>query len=312
MIQIETILCPTDLSPESDEALRYAVALAANYKARLVLLNCTERRTSTEKDSEQKSAAIALQFEHALIQHLGLELLTDLDWQVSAIDNVDRISDSIIDQAKKHRADLIVMRSRRRPRAAMILGSTAEAVCAKAPCSVLVTHPDEREWVSYSTGQIDLQRILVANDFSPESTQALGYGVSLAQEYQAELHQLHVLQNKSLQEPELAWTVAGHDNYYTQTARKLQESIPKELFLWSNVTNALCYGSVYEAVLAYAKKNEIDLICLGVTGTDWTIGKLFGSNGQRILREAPCPVLVARPLQSIREEDGKTQSSSSK
>jgi nucleotide-binding universal stress UspA family protein len=193
------------------------------------------------------------------------------------------------------------MRSRRRPRAAMILGSTAETVCAKAPCTVLVTHPKEREWVSYSTCEIDLQRILVAHDFSPASTQALNYGVSLAQEYQAELHVLNVLQNHSPQEPELAWTVAGQDNYYTQTTRKLQEAIPKEVFLWSNVINAICDGSVVEAVLDYAKKREIDLICLGVTGTDWRVGKLFGSNGQRILRESPCPVLVARPDQSISE-----------
>jgi hypothetical protein len=71
MIKIQTILCPTDLSTESDEALRHAVALATNYKARLVLLNCTGRKSSTEVDSRQKSADIALQFEHALIHHLG-------------------------------------------------------------------------------------------------------------------------------------------------------------------------------------------------------------------------------------------------
>ena len=33
MLGIERILCPTDLSSESDEALRYAVALTCAYKA---------------------------------------------------------------------------------------------------------------------------------------------------------------------------------------------------------------------------------------------------------------------------------------
>ncbi|HEY0764605.1 MAG TPA: universal stress protein [Pyrinomonadaceae bacterium] len=35
MIKVERILCPTDLSIESDEALRYAVALARIYEAKL-------------------------------------------------------------------------------------------------------------------------------------------------------------------------------------------------------------------------------------------------------------------------------------
>lgn len=42
MITIERILCPTDLSSESDEALRYAVALTSAYNAKLFLLYCKE------------------------------------------------------------------------------------------------------------------------------------------------------------------------------------------------------------------------------------------------------------------------------
>ncbi len=42
MIKVERILCPTDLSTESDEALRYAVALALAYEAELLLLHCSE------------------------------------------------------------------------------------------------------------------------------------------------------------------------------------------------------------------------------------------------------------------------------
>src|SRR5678816_4014123 len=89
------------------------------------------------------------------------------------------------------RQDLIVMRSRRRPHAAILLGSTAQKVSRGAPCPVLVTHPNEVEWVSFSTGEIDLRRVLIAHDFSSDSELALQYGGSLAQEYQAELHVLH-------------------------------------------------------------------------------------------------------------------------
>src|SRR6266487_2344143 len=39
-MKIECILCPTDLSPNSDEALRYAIALTRAYNAELILLHC--------------------------------------------------------------------------------------------------------------------------------------------------------------------------------------------------------------------------------------------------------------------------------
>jgi hypothetical protein len=48
--------------------------------------------------------------------------------------------------------------------------------------------------------------------------------------------------------------------------------------------------------LNYADKNEIDLICIGAHGAGFGIQALFGSNVDRVLRQAPCPVLVSRPL----------------
>jgi nucleotide-binding universal stress UspA family protein len=188
--------------------------------------------------------------------------------------------------------DLIVMRSRRRPRAAVLLGSTAETVCRNAHCPVLVTHPLEREWVSMSSGEIDLNRILIAHDFSRDSETALNFGISLAQEYQAQVHLMHVLATDGQEEPELAWSASSTGNAYTFTARKLQDALPNEVHLWCKFVNVVRCGKVHEEILTYAKEHEIDLICIGVSGSDWTIGTLLGSNVDRVLREAPCPILV--------------------
>jgi nucleotide-binding universal stress UspA family protein len=158
---------------------------------------------------------------------------------------------------------------------------------------VLVTHPQEREWVSGSSSEIDLHRILIAHDFSPDSQTALNYGISLAQEYQAQVHLLHVLPTAGNEEPELAWSSSAGGNAYTFTAQKLQQALPKEVHLWCKFVNVVRCGKVHEAILSYAKAKEIDLICMGVSGSEWTIGKLLGSNVDRVLREAPCPVVVA-------------------
>jgi len=291
MIAIQRILCPTDLTTESDEALRYAVALSSAYNAKLFVLYCKE--TGVNNGHAEGGETTPL-FIASLAPNLGLKSFSELNWEGLVAENVDDVGKTIVREAAKHEVDLIVMCSRRRPRAAALLGSTAETVSRTAPCSVLVTHPQEREWVSFSTGEVDLNRILVAHDFSVDSKLALKYGVSLAQEYQAELHLLHVLSKEERDQPEVAWAQAGSESGYKNAALQLQAAVPKEAFLWCKVVNAVSCGNAYQEVLTYAKEHDIDLICMGASGARSILGVLVGSNTNRVLRQAPCPVLVAR------------------
>jgi len=292
MIKIERILCPMDPSAERDGALRYALALAQAYEAKLILLYC--RRPTYIAEWVVGSDAKRL-FEQALFTlRDGLDL-KQLNWESITAEG-DDVGLTIAEEAAKRNTDLIVMQSRRRPHAAMLLGSTAETVSRKAPCPVLVTHPREREWVSASTSEIDLHRVLVAHDFSPDSELALNYGASLAQEYQAEVHLVHVISGQEQEEPEVAWSHAGLESLYTSAANRLQQAVPKEVFLWCKLVNVVRRGHPAEEILAYGKEHEVDLICMGASGLGFKLGALFGSTVDRVLRQAPCPVLVARPV----------------
>ncbi len=297
MMKIERILCPTNLSPESDEALRYGVALARAYKAKLFLLYCGEGAlTGGGSDVAETGHQIKRVFEESLAGHLDLADFATLDWEGIVVENGKEPGEEIVREAAERRIDLIVMRSRRRPRAAALLGSTAEQVYRTAPCPVLVTHPDEREWVGLSTGEVDLRRILVAHDFSTDSELALRYAASLAQEYQAELHLIHVLSRPETDGPEIAWGPGSVEGAYHQAARRLQYAVSAEAHLWLKLTHTVRWGKPYQEVLAYAREHEVDLICMGANGRNFSMGALFGSNVDRVLRQAPCPVLVARPL----------------
>jgi nucleotide-binding universal stress UspA family protein len=289
MVKIERILFPTNLSMESDEALRYAIALAGAYDATLLMLHCIDAKQTAQNAYINTDASRSL--EQAFMRHSSLPLAHKVTRKPLIIQDVLHVGDTISYQAKLHRADLIVMRSRRRPRAAVLLGSTAEMVSKTAPCPVLITHPNETEWVGLS-GEIDLHRILIAHDFSPDSELALRYGCSLAQEYQAELHLLNVTESRGQSEPELAWSSS---DAYSFLAGKLQRAFPNEASLWCNIVNSVRTGKPYEQVLDYAKEQKIELICMGASGRDWSLDKLLGSNVDRVLRQAPCPVLVARP-----------------
>jgi nucleotide-binding universal stress UspA family protein len=92
-----------------------------------------------------------------------------------------------------------------------------------------------------------------------------------------------------------AWAQAGTESAYKDAALQLQAALPKEAFLWCKIVNAVSCGNAYQEVLTYAKEHDIDLICMGASGTRFILGVLFGSNTNRVLRQAPCPVLVARP-----------------
>jgi nucleotide-binding universal stress UspA family protein len=279
MINIKRILCPTDLTPHSDKAVRYALALARAHEAELIFFHCT-----LDLDGEEKLRA-------SIAEHINP---ADTRWRAIATTATD-FGEAIMMQAQLENIDLIVMRSRRRPHRAALLGSTAESVCRSAPCPVLVMHNDEQEFVNNEL-TVNIERVLVAYDFSDYSELALKYGLSIAQEHQAELHLLHVLPLRSVNEPEIAWyPVKGESAYHTAACR-LQRVVPAEVHLWCDVKTAVSEGHPYREILNYAEKNEIDLISIGAHGAGFGMRALFGSNVDRVLRQAPCPVVVARPL----------------
>ena len=294
MIKLERILCPTDLTTESDEALRYAIALACAYNAKLMLLYCREPGSIVEWANSSQAARL---FEQALFKYMDANEVKALDWEAVLVEG-DNVGKAIVKEALKRSANLIVMRSRRRPHAAALLGSTAETVCQKAPCPVLVTHSNEREWVGLTTCQIDLKRLLIAYDNSVDADLALSYGTSLAEQYQTEVHLLHVVSDEAPDEPELVWSAASRESSYEIAARRLQQVIPKEACLWCNIVTAVRCGQPWNEIIEYAKEHQIDLICMGASGSGFALEKMFGSTADRVLRHAPCPILVSRPMKA--------------
>jgi nucleotide-binding universal stress UspA family protein len=159
---------------------------------------------------------------------------------------------------------------------------------------VLVIHPDEREWVGKSICEIDLERILVAHDFSSDSDLALKYGLALAQEFQTALHLLYVL--PAAIEPAMAALPGAIDADFQHATRMLQEAVPEEAYLWCRIGQAIRAGQPAQEILAYSDEHEVDLICMGVHGAGLVQRTIFGSNVDRVLRQAKCPVLVVRSV----------------
>lgn len=292
MISVKRILCPVDQSAGSLEALRYATALAAAYNAKLFICHCHERAPLLHSDEQ---ASFEQRLEQALQEQRTALDTSQLETEMVLISG-DPVT-AITRAAAERRVDLIVMRSRRRPLAAALLGSTAEAICRTAPCPVLITHPQEQPWQGIDAGNLCLRRILIAHDFSNDSELALAYGLLLAQEYQAEVHLMHVMPFEPV--PALATLPSNEAAAFHQAARRLQSAVPAEAFLWCQIKQIVRSGQPYREILTYAEDHEIDLICLGAQGAGFSMRALFGSNADRVLRQAPCPVLITRPLKPL-------------
>src|ERR1043166_7560017 len=295
-MRIERILCPTDLTGDSEAALRYGATLARAYDAQLLLMYCEADSTSVANVVVNLLGAL----DASLRKHASAAEIEKFNWQTKVV-KCDDPGDCITREASRFGADLVIMRSRRRPHRAALLGSVAESVSRTAPCPVMVVHTDERDGVNGNGRNIALKRVLVAFDFSDHSEQALKLALIIAQEYQAELHLLHVLPPFTLNEPEISWYPLGSEVVYHKAARRLQKAVPDEAHLWCTIKNVVSEGQPYREIIHYAEANEIDLVCIGAQGAGFGLLTLFGSNVDRVLRQSPCPVLVARPLRHARK-----------
>jgi nucleotide-binding universal stress UspA family protein len=295
IINLDRILCPVVPSPGIDEGLECAVALARAYGAKLFVCHFVEDASMVAADVRAGvQEALKKSVARLLVSSPGSAATARLEWEI-IVGERGRPAEAIVQEAQEQKVDLIIMSSRHRPYAATLLGSTAETVSRTAPCPLIVTRLGGRQSGSFSRG-INFRRLLVANDFSTDSELSLRYGLSLAQEYQSDLHLLHVMSDSPTKGADISWGAPDGEGPYHEAARRLHQSVPPEAHLWCNVTHAVREGKPHREIFSYAVEHEIDLICIGAHGNEFQLGTLFGSTADRILRQSPCPVLVVRSL----------------
>lgn len=281
MIRLERILCPIDLAPESAAALRYAVALAQAYQAELLVGHFPGAVLPMESPEilAKLGELIAPSVRTSPVRRVEVVL-------VHGNDAANAITRTVTEQ----QIDLVVMQSRHRPLAAALLGSVTEAVCRAVSCPVFVTHSQEQE----EARLVEFRRILVAHDFSLSARAACDWGLALAQQYQAELHLLHVVAPDIYLDLEYDPGVGTiGKGVLADLEREMLRDLPAEWQREGAIKTAIRSGKPAAEILAYAAEQQVDLLCLGAHNDNKPRG-LFGSNADMILRQAPCPTLIVQ------------------
>src|SRR6516162_9403212 len=141
MLAIKTILHPTDFSKPSEYALRFACALARDYKARLVLLHVIE--PPVYYGELGMTVPLPSDFHESLQNRLSRLVPTDSGIAVDTILIEGSATREILHVAEEQHVDLLVMGTHGRTGVArVLLGSVAESVIRHSRIPVLtVTTP---------------------------------------------------------------------------------------------------------------------------------------------------------------------------
>jgi nucleotide-binding universal stress UspA family protein len=148
--------------------------------------------------------------------------------------------------------------------------------------------------------------ILVAVDFSQTSDDALATAVELSRTNHARLHVLHVVPNVQIPyaiEPVVFDFTAYLRQSVEQARQQLADLTARHPVDAAMLTTTVSTGPPADEIGRYAEANGIDLIVLGAHGHGFLDRLLIGSVAERVVRHAPCAVLlvprVARRLTSF-------------
>lgn len=281
--RIKKILCPTDFSRESQKAVEYAARLAVACDASLYVYHCAGRRDvlSPEKIEDFDESISAVIVKAAADNK-------DLRWQGFIAEGADEPARIITAFAREIGIDLIVMKSHYHPVSAHLFGSTIQRTVQTAPCPVLLL---PFEWES---AELNFRQILVNYDFSTEACGLLDYAKTLAGNFNAEIHLLHLLSTESAPGIELSHTSAGEKVVRRAVCERLREVILAETDNSYQITGTIGCGKSPQAMLEYAEEKKIDLICATAPGQRFYFETLFPTWLERVLRDARCPLLVSQ------------------
>lgn len=290
MFPFRNILFPTDFSPHSKAALPYAAAFARHGGGRVFVIHV----------QDPKAPAAQWQFN---------ELRGDI--RMSGID-IERIlteGDPRIEIARhavEHDIDLITVVVRERNRFTRAFGaSIAEEIVAESPCAALAIRPTQRDFVA-DDGELRLKRVLLATNFRPSSVAATQLATQISNRLGAELHAVYVIgdyfEQISVIFPEGGLAALTRLRSYVQ-----ERMVQLSRMNGGGARTYIQEGRPYQEIVKLATSLEADLIVIGtaVHGSLFGNSQVLGSEIERVISNAPCPVLcvpaarVVTPLPAL-------------
>lgn len=295
----EHILIPHDFSTCSRQAMAYAIELAAHTGAELHILHVEVIHSDGElpEDANKTKAQI-------LHDHLKKEIAQcaiEQDLFVSDINAIRYIvlrnisaSAAIIQYCTDYNIDLVVMGTHgRKGLTRSLLGSVAEEVVRMAPATVLTVREEEQ----VKPLRQHTSRIEVPVDFSDFSASALHYAKELAASFDATLEVVHVIEERL----HPAFYNTGVFSIY-DIEPGIETKVVEELKAFYAMVGGpdvkagftVLYGTPSKEIIHRLETQKSDLLVISTHGLTGMKRTLLGSVAEKLVREAPCPVITIK------------------
>jgi nucleotide-binding universal stress UspA family protein len=285
---IHKILWATDGSKDASEALKYVDMLALKYKASVIGLSVVpEYHGVIEGFSEEERSRFVKWMEES-VKETERKRLEDIERDFSARglifrkELVDGIPyKEILRVATENKVNLIAM-GKGRAVEKSILGGTALKVLRRSNIPVLTAREDSR--------RSGIKRILVPTDQSRGLYRDFKYGIELSKTFGARIYLLNVVETGEHLFPlEIIEQMKGF------CLRELNENIGKVKIGESIEVAVEASKNAWSGIIKFVDSRDIDLIVMMTYGGGKFKEEFIGSVTQKVIQEAPCPVLTITP-----------------
>jgi nucleotide-binding universal stress UspA family protein len=258
-----------------------------NYEARLHILHVIPPVSSFLRFAQNTAQLVKSEHDEAEIRLARMAKKVRTSGVTASVEvrfgEVDREILNAIDESES--GLLVASTHGRRAFQRWLIGSVCERLLRKVPVPML-TIGQAKRLVTVSA----IKRILIAVDFSAGSAEAVSFGFSIAQECQAGVTLLHVT------DPIIAGASRDERHALLESVRSEMETmIPAEASNWCEIKTRVASGIPYRLILSLAERGKADMIVLGTHGKSVLDRTLLGSNAERVVRGASCPVLAVPP-----------------
>jgi len=286
-VLLTKILVTTDFSEVSDRALDYAIALARRYDARIYLAHVIT------PDPFQFAEPQLAQATYEKVRQAAEEGITDIliSGKLRGVPhevlmeegNVWPTLDKLINE---HEIDLVVVVTHGRGKVQKILiGSVAEEIFRQADCAVMTVGPGVK---GDAAKEIELKSILFATDFGPGAEKAAAHAFSLAQDHDARVTLLHVIESAA------AYTEESVARQREINVVRMKQLMPPGSENWCKPEFRVTFGSAVEEILIAARESKADLVVMGAKARRSLAGHVPLTIAYNVVTKAACPVLTVR------------------
>jgi len=293
--QINRIFCATDFSDFAKDVVAYGITLAAEFHAKLYICHVIDLPAVT---AYGEAVTGPIEHQNRFMGYARREidrLIGNSSVEYQSLISIGNTTEEITRLADEHAADLVITATHGRSGLKrFFLGSVTERLMRTLSCPLLVIRGAEEAKRKKSLKKFPFKKVLVGCDFSTDSEFALEYAISIAQEFQSELHLVHVVEPSGYKDLFKLPSEPGEkfkEELYDTIQDKLKTMVPEEALNWITLKTKLLVGKSYEELVRYAQLKDVDLVALGTRGRGMVEDILVGSTTDRVIRQAPCPVL---------------------